>query len=79
MIGQSSRWLSRSARSIVGRIRSKKYSRREGSSPVNGSPCATIDRAMPVFGSVYQKRSCSIATGVPVAIARSTRSAQRPS
>ena len=79
MSGHVSRRPSRSACSTIGRIRSKKCVASDGSVPLNGSPCATMLRATPLRGSRNQTRSCSIASGRPVASARSIRSAHRPS
>ena len=77
MSGHCSRDADVSARVTIGRMRSKK-SRSVGSSPVKGSPCDTIECAGVVAVAGRHTRSCSMASGVPVASARSIRSFQRP-
>ena len=49
-----------------------------GSFPSYGSPCDTIDRAGRPSPAGRHTRSCSMATGSPVASARSMRSRYRP-
>ncbi len=78
MSGHVSRLPSRSACSTSGRIRSKKCVASDGSVPVNGSLWARMLRDTPLRGSRNQNRSCSIASGSPVASARSIRSVHLP-
>ena len=77
MSGQSADGPLASAASTIGRTRSKKYVSSVGSPPTHVDSCDTSGASAPP-ADAHHARSCSIATGSPVASATSMRSANRP-